>query len=459
METKTVPFEKYDTKYVCLKKRIVDNIMTSISKNIAITFLSQILIFALGFIASIILARALGPTGRGIYALIILVPAVMLKFGSLGIEAANVYFTGSKQYEIKDIISNSLISALLLGLILILLFCGVSYLNIFQNFLNSNQIDSVLLWLVVLTVPFSLMFGFLSSIILGKEEIVKYNNVNIFHNILRLIAIIIFLVILKQGIFGAVVSYVLAVVGGTLFVILFIRKIGKITLCYNLRLFKDSTVYGLKAYFGNIIQFFNYRLDMFLVAIFLDPAAVGFYSIAVGIAETFWMLPGAIAAVLFPRISSLNSAEANNLTPGIARHTFFIIFVLSLILAFLAKQLIKTLFGSLFLPSVMPLLILLPGIIALGGAKTLTADLAGRGKPQFGTYASFASLAVNIPLNIWLIPKWGISGAAFSSSVAYIIATLMVTIAFIKISKKSWANILLIKKQDFHDYKNFLYRS
>lgn len=435
------------------------NRINSISKNIAITFSSQILIFALGFIASIILARVLGPAGKGIYALIILIPAVMLQLGSLGIEAANVYFTGSKQYEIKDIISNSLISAILLGLILTLLFCGVSYLNIFQNFLNSNQIDPILLWLVVLTVPFSLMFGFLNSIILGKEEIVKYNKINIFHNILRLIAIIILLVILKQGIFGAVISHVLAVMGGTLFVILLIRKIGKITLCYNRRLFKDSTVYGLKAYFGNIIQFFNYRLDMFLVAIFLNPAAVGFYSIAVGVAETFWMLPGAIAAVLFPRISSLNSVAANNLTPGIARHTFFIIFVFSLILALLAKPLIKILFGSAFLPSVMPLLILLPGIVALGGAKTLTADLAGRGKPQFGTYASFVSLAVNIPLNLYLIPRWGISGAAFSSSVAYILSTLMVIIAFIKISQKSWIDILLIKRQDFHDYKTFFRRT
>ncbi len=429
--------------------------MTSISKNIAITFSSQILIFAFGFIASIILARALGPTGKGIYVLIILIPTVMLRLGSLGIEAANVYFTGSKQYEIKDIISNSLISALLLGLILMLLFWGTSYLNVFQDFLNSNQIDSLLLWLAVLTVPFSLIFGFLNNIILGKEEIVKYNKINIFHNILRLIAIIVFLIILKQGVFGAVVSHVLAVIGSTLFVILLIRKIGKITLCYNRRLFKDSTVYGLKAYFGNIIQFFNYRLDIFLVAFYLNPAAVGFYSIAVGIAETFWMLPGAIAAVLFPRISSLNSAEANNLTPGIARHTFFIIFVLSLILAFLAKPLIKTLFGSPFLPSVMPLLILLPGIIALGGCKILTADLAGRGKPQFGTYAAFVSLAVNIPLNLYLIPRWGISGVAFASSVAYILSTLMVIIAFIKISKKSWADILLIKKQDFHDYRKF----
>ena len=128
--------------------------MSSITKNSAITFSSQILIFALGFVASIILARVLGPEGKGIFALIVLIPALMLKLGSLGIEAANVYFTGSKRYGIKDIASNSLLGSSLLGSILILLFFGVFHLDIFQNYLASNQINSFYLWLVVLTVPF-----------------------------------------------------------------------------------------------------------------------------------------------------------------------------------------------------------------------------------------------------------------------------------------------------------------
>ena len=430
--------------------------MSSITKNSTITFSSQILIFALGFVASIILARVLGPGGKGIYALIVLVPALMLKLGSLGIEAANVYLAGSKQYGIKDIISNSLFCSILLSSILISLFFGVFHLEIFQNFLDSNQINPFYLWLVVLTVPFSLLSGFLISIFLGKEKIIIYNKINIFQAISQLIAITVFVVILKQGVLGAVISYVLGIIGLALVVILFITKFTKITFSFNRKLLKDSTKYGLKAYFGNLTQFLNYRLDMLLVAAFLTPASVGFYSIAVGIAERLWMLPGAIATVLFPRISSLKDTEANNLTPRIARHTFLIIFIFSLILALIAKPLIKILFGSVFLPSVMPLIILLPGIIALGGCKILTADLAGRGKPQFGTYAAFASLVVNIPLNLWLIPKWGISGAAFASSTAYITATLMVMVAFVKISNTSWVTILLFNRYDFQDYKNLL---
>jgi len=382
--------------------------MNSISKNSAITFSSQILIFAVGFITSIILARTLGPTGRGIYALIILIPAVMLKLGSLGIEAANVYFVGSRQYKPKAAVSNSLLSSILLSLFLILLFLGISYLSAFKNYLNSNQINIFYLWLVVLTIPFSLFSGFLRSIFLGKEKIITFNKINIFQTIIQLVLIVIFLMILKQGVSGAVNAYILTVIFVFVFIIFLIKKVTEIKVFFNRKLFKDSIGYGVKAYFGNLAQFLNYRLDMFLVALFLTPAAVGYYSLAVGIAEKLWMLPGAIATVLFPRVSSLQDKDANNLTSRVARHTFFIIFVLSLILAILTKPLIRILFGIAFLPSVTPLLILLPGIVGLGGAKTLTADLAGRGKPQFGTYSAFISLAVNIPLNLWLILNGGL---------------------------------------------------
>ena len=65
---------------------------------------------------------------------------------------------------------------------------------------------------------------------------------------------------------------------------------------------------------------------------------------------------------------------------------------------------------------------------------------------------------MNILLNLWLIPRWEISGAAFASSVAYIIATIVVLISVVKISGKSWTDILLIKKQDFQDYKNIIFK-
>jgi O-antigen/teichoic acid export membrane protein len=311
--------------------------------------------------------------------------------------------------------------------------------------------------LIVLTVPFSLLYLLLLHVILGKEEIIKYNKLNIFRYFFHFITLLLFLLILEQKLFGAVISHAITTLILTLLIIFSIRKITKISISFKYELSKRAAKYGFKVYFGNLAQFLNYRLDFLLISAFLAPTAVGFYAIAVGMAETMWILPGAIATVLFPRVSSLNATAANSLTPRIARHTYFIIFIFVLTLFFMARSLIEIFFGSEFMPSVRPLLLLLPGIIALAGSKTLTADLAGRGKPQIGTFAAFTSLAINIPLNLYLIPKWGISGAAFASSASYIAANIMVIMAFVKTSKTSWFDVLIIKKTDLGDYKHFLF--
>ena len=94
---------------------------------------------------------------------------------------------------------------------------------------------------------------------------------------------------------------------------------------------------------------------------------------------------------------------------------------------------------------------LLPGVIIIAVAKILTSDLGGRGRPEIGMFSALASLAINVPLNIILIPKWGISGSAVATSLTYIFASLIVMISFKKISKSSWSDFLLIKAQDFRD--------
>jgi O-antigen/teichoic acid export membrane protein len=426
--------------------------MNSFSKDSLITFFTEILVFILSSIALIVLARVLGPSGKGIYSLILLIPSIMIAFGNLGIGGANVYFVGSKKYKIEDVVSNSLISAGFLGIILILIFLGLLQFGFFQKFIHSNQISPPYLWIIVLIIPISLLLDFFQNIIRGKGEIINYNKTRILHAIIELIAIIIFLLILKQNLFGAVFSYLLGIVGATLFTIFLIKKITKFSLFLNKQLLKDSASYGGKVYLANALSFLNYRLDIFLIAFFLTPVAIGFYSLAVGVSERLFMISGALATVLFPRISSLSSSEANNFTPKIVRHTFFIMLISSSLLFFIAKPLITLVFGPAFFPAILPLIILLPGIIAFGIGGVLAADLGGRGKPQFAIYSSFACLVVGVALNFIFIPKWGVSGAAFVSSISRWVDTLIILIAFSKISKQPFTEILLIKKEDFRDY-------
>jgi len=430
--------------------------MNSFSKNSLITFVTEIAFFVLGLLSLIIITRVLGPEGKGIYSLIILVPALLINFGSLGIGGANVYFVGSKKYKVQDIVSNSFFLAVFWGAALILAFWALLQFDFFKSFIHFDESYSFYLWIVVFSIPVSLVYSFFQNIIRGNGDIVNYNKIRLLEGSLAFLGVFVLLLLLKGGIFGAVSSYIISILGAAFLTIILVGKISKIRLSLNKALLKDSVVYGTKVYIANALSFLNYRLDIFLIAFLLQPsaavAAVGFYSVAVAIAEKMFIVPGTFSTVLFPKISSAESSDANSFTPKVVRHTFFIMIVLSLFLFFTSRFLILFFFGSAFLPAVAPLLALLPGIIAFGVGGVLAADLGGRGKPEIAVYSSFSCLVINIILNIILIPYLGILGAAIASSISYWVDTLVVLIAFLKISKNRLFEVMIIKKNDFKDY-------
>lgn len=430
----------------------------SLSRSSGITFLTSCTNFVFGTVTSIILARVLGPESRGIVTLILMIPPVIMMFSTVGIEVSNVYFAGNKKYSLKDIASNSLFLSLFLSLLFILIFWGIYNTNQFQSFLKSNKIMPFYLWLAIISLPFNLLFTLFRNILLGREAIKRFNSIGFFQVILNLVLTIIFIVVLKLDVFGVVLCFVLVSLGTAIFSFILIKNIINFSFSINLPLLKESLRYGGKAYLGNLAQFLNYRLDIFIVAYFLTPTAVGFYGVAVGLAERLWMIPGSIATVLFPRVSSLDCIEANKLTPQASRHTLFIVSIIAAFLFLFARPLINLLFGLAYLPSVMPFIILLPGVVSLSVSKVLVSDLAGRGKPHFGMLSAFLSLPLTIILDVLLIPKWGISGAAFASTIAYTFTTVVILIVFLRISRNSLFDTLVIKKSEFKNYFSFFGR-
>lgn len=416
------------------------------------TFLTEVVIFFAGFFSVVIIARVLGPEGRGLYALIFLIPGLIIAFGNFGFGAGNAYFTGSKKYKVADIISGSVLMSVVLGILLIIFFALLSKINFVEKFIVSNGIPSIDLWLVVLLIPATFCLGFLRDILRGKGDLSGYNFIRIIEALSEFLFIAIALCVLNLNLFGAVLSRVVAVFMALSVVIILIKRISNIRVNINRKFLGESFTYGGKIYFANAVSFLNYRIDMFLIAIFLNPIQVGFYSIAVSLAEKLFMIPGSFATVLCPKISSIDAASANEFTPRVSRHTVFIMAVLSIILLVLSYPLITIVFGKDYAPAVLPLIVLLPGIIAFGIGGVLASDLASRGKPQFAIYSSIVCLLINIPLNFILIPKLGISGASLASTLAYWADTLVIIFAFARISKKPISEFIFPRKSDINDY-------
>ena len=201
---------------------------TSFSKNSFFTLLTEIIIFIFGFIYLIVVARILGPEGKGIYSLILLIPGLMMVFGSFGIESANVYFIGSKKYKIQEVVANSIILSVVLGVFLVVVFWGISQTSFFQQFLRDNKIPPLYLWVIILTVPLYFISSFLRNVLRGYGNIEEYNKVRIVEGLVLFAAGIIFLLLLKQGLWGAVLSSVLSVFAAAFLSIFLVQKLVKI---------------------------------------------------------------------------------------------------------------------------------------------------------------------------------------------------------------------------------------
>jgi len=419
-----------------------------------ITFSAQIIAVIFGIITPIIIARVLGPEGKGVYTLVILIPSMLVLLGNLGIGIANTYFGGSKKYNWDELASISFISSLLLGIPLSILFLTY-YFIVHPIFLSEIKTQCIVF--AAMTVPFNLFTTYFRCILMGQKRFLEYNLVNVLQNGILVILVIIVLFFLERGISEVILSWLIATITTTAFSFFFVRKTTSVKWGFSYPVFKTLLKFGSVGYLGNIISFLNYRIDMILVSSLVTPAImattlVGYYSVSVSLAEALWYFPGAVGTIVFARTPGLNNEDADKTTPRICRNTFFITFIFALILLALSKLLIILLFGVSFLPALRPLYILIPGIIIFSICKVLCNEITGRGKPLINIVAAAISLFINIPLNLLFIPRIGIEGAALASTISYSVCALIVLIEFVGVSKTRVSDVVIIKNEDLKLY-------
>lgn len=428
-------------------------IILSFIKQTLTTFSTQISVVLISFIISLIISRSLGPTGYGIYSIVILISTLILNLGSLGIGISNIYFTG-KGFDISQITSNSIILSVFLGSFSALTFFVI--LNMFPNVLK--DVDFNLLLMIIIVMPMIFLTNFFSSILLGMQKIYRYNFIIFTQNFFILFLLLGFLFFIKESIFFVILAWSFASIISGIISIILINKVIKLKINFDTNLFKKTLQFGLKSYVSNIVGFLLYRIDMFIVNFFLGIVFVGYYSISVMLAETLWYLPSSVGTVILSHTLNLKESQSNELTPIICRNTIFITIIFAILLLIFGNHIIIAFFGNAFEPSILPLQILLIGVVAMSINKILSNELIARGMPLIGAIAALIALSINLPLNILLIPKLGLSGAALSSTIAYSISTIFPIYIFTKVSQKNIFDILIINKKDLLLYKTIFYK-
>jgi O-antigen/teichoic acid export membrane protein len=113
-----------------------------------------------------------------------------------------------------------------------------------------------------------------------------------------------------------------------------------------------------------------------------------------------------------------------------------------------AQWLIPVLYGSEFTDATTALLLLLPGFFALAIETVVMNFLAGDGSPPIVYWGPFIGLVVNLGANMYVIPRWGIDGAAVTSSVGYAVVLALVLGYYLRWTRSRLAEVVLPRRED-----------
>lgn len=426
--------------------------MKNFVKNVTITSASRFLQLIIGTIISIIIARSLGPENRGIYALVIMLPTLIITLFNLGIGKAITYYLSKKLYGKSVILFNNVFLSIIIGFFGTCI--GIIIIIFFQQNILPNVPEGYLFFTLIL-IPLGFINTNIQYYYLGLNKIKAYNIIPIINSALSLVFLLILVKILKLGIIGCISGSILSLSIALIISLYYAKKItGKISFKINNDVCKKILKYGIQIQMGGIIAFLNYRIDMFLINIILGPAQVGFYTISVGLVEKLSIITHTVSALLFPKIAGEKDIQRkNNITPIITRNIFWIVSFIAIVLFFLCRWIILILYSEIYLSSVRPLQALLIGTIAISISSILWQDIAARGYPMLNNYIDLIVLAINIILNLLWIPKYGITGAAWASTFSYTFSLLCRLNFYCRLSNNLWKKVIFPQRDDWILYK------
>lgn len=388
------------------------------TQQVGFTLMAQIAGVFLQILTTAVIARWLGPEGKGAIALALLIPAMLSVFLSGGINVANVYFAGSRKLDVCVLTENSVKFAFfstLLGLMGVGILIVTGWLPVL--------VPGISQWMILLAMiglPSGLLCGHFSAILQGLQRIITINVIHLIQSMLTLVLTIVLVIVLRLGLLGALLSYLgPGVVSLLIFAIILRREGGAFCPRWNPSIMRSVLSFGFKGYIGNVFQFFNYRLDAYFVNYFIGTRGVGIYSVSTGLAELLWHFPNAVGFVIFPKAAATKPEVMNAFTPRIFFITLGVTTLGAIGLVFLGKPLIQFIYSLTFISAYLPMLALLPGVILLGAAKVLTNEIAGRGYPQCNSVNAGFAFILTVILDLILIPHYGVLGAALASSIAY----------------------------------------
>ncbi len=181
--------------------------------------------------------------------------------------------------------------------------------------------------------------------------------------------------------------------------------------------------YGALQAVGGIAALMLYKTDILLINYFRSSTETAAYQAALFPAELIWFVPAAIQGAMLQNVarhwSSRDIDAINADLDSSMKYAVLSLILFGVGLLGLSKEFLTVYFGPEYSTSVLPLQILIIGTFFYGVNRVIVPVLQATGRLRYNETVTVSALALNVILNVLLIPRFGITGAAIGTGVSY----------------------------------------
>lgn len=391
------------------------------SENIGWMFFAKLASMVIAFLATAYIARNLGPTNYGQLSYAISFVSLFGFLASLGIDQI-LYRELIKYPEKRNVYMGSALAIRIIASIFTIILCLLS-----AKIWSTNDVSLFLIFLISLTFFFS-SFQLLSYEFQADAKL-KYPSLLSIVVVIILNLLKIFIIFNDKGvIYLASIILLEPILYSLAYGYLRVKIYGNIT---NLKFDKIVAVSILKDSFPLIFAsaFFAIyaRIDQVMIKNMINTESVGLYDSAVRLSEISYFIPNILVAALFPAI--INAKKISNelyykRTKKLLLTLIIISTVVALITTLLSKYIVTIVFGVGFIGAVSVLKIYVWSNIGAALNLLIHQILIAENYTKNVSITIFFGMITNVILNLILIPKYGMNGAAFASLISYLIPFL-----------------------------------
>jgi O-antigen/teichoic acid export membrane protein len=397
----------------------------SLVRTAAATYATNLAAVALSLVNVLIIARTLGPAGRGDVALLVAVAIVTAHLASLSVQEANANLAGSDPALRPALATNSVLLALGLSAVGAIVVASV----VTAVPAVAGDVEPALLWLSLAAVFPVVLRTYLSFLLQADYAFAATNRAWLAGPLTGVVVNATLAAAGAISVTSAMCAWLLGQLLGLSLLILHVRRhagFGR----PDRALAERSVGFGLKTHVGHTMEVGNYRADQWFLGAAAGSRELGLYSIAVSCAEVLFYLPGVLVLIQRPDLVRARATDAFTRAARMLRSALVgcvPAVALTLAVAPLACTLI---FGAGFEGAADDLRILALGVFGVSGLLLLRNALTAQREPMLASAAEGVAFAFMVALNLLLVPAYGGAGAAIAMTVAQTCGGLAAAVLF-----------------------------